>query len=442
MRALGIVAVCCGLVAIAHANGRPPLTNGIHFNASDPHSMYVASTFGLLISHDDGCTMNWICEDNLGYGGTWDPKYAIATDGTIFATTYTGLRVSRDGGCSFATATAELAMGAPNRIAGIWIDALDLGPTGDVWVGTAESGQPNEVYVSHDNGMSFTAVGLQSPTIFWKSVRVAPTNMMRVYASGYEVATPTAHLEITNNGGATWTASPLTGVAYGTTPIVLVAAVDTTTPDTFYLISVGASLPGDKLYRTTDGGQTFTDVLDSPGPVQNVIIKDSQNVYVTTMVQSGTAEVGGPAFHSIDGGVTFPPIPNAPQLACLGIAPDGSMIGCGANWVPDYEAVARSTDGAQTFTKVWRFVEMFGPLQCPSGTVEHDECDVAEWPSIQQQFGTTGPTCGSNVEPGDPPPVVAPKKSGGCCDAGGSPLGVIALGLVVLFAYTRSRHVG
>ena len=53
----------------AHANGRPPLTNGIHFKPNDPHSLYVATTFGLLISHDDGCTMNWICEGNIGYGG-------------------------------------------------------------------------------------------------------------------------------------------------------------------------------------------------------------------------------------------------------------------------------------------------------------------------------------------------------------------------------------
>ena len=83
---------------IAHANGRPPLTNGVFFKSGDPHSQYVRTTFGLLISHDDGTTFNWVCEQNIGYGGVFDPKYAIATDGTIFATTFTGLRVSRDGG--------------------------------------------------------------------------------------------------------------------------------------------------------------------------------------------------------------------------------------------------------------------------------------------------------------------------------------------------------
>ena len=132
--------------AVAYANGRPPLTNGIFFRPGDAHSLYLRTTFGLLISHDDGCTFDWVCEQNIGYGGQFDPKYAIATDGTIFATTFTGLRVSHDGGCSFQ-----------NTGPGIWIDAIDIGPTGEVWIGTAESGQPNDVYASSNNGVEFSS---------------------------------------------------------------------------------------------------------------------------------------------------------------------------------------------------------------------------------------------------------------------------------------------
>src|SRR5258707_12148 len=88
----------------AHANGRAPLTNGIFFQPNDPHSLYVRTTFGLLISHDDGCTMNWVCEQDIGYGSTFDPTYRIATDGTIYATSpAAGLRISHDGGCSFVS---------------------------------------------------------------------------------------------------------------------------------------------------------------------------------------------------------------------------------------------------------------------------------------------------------------------------------------------------
>src|ERR1700689_4300585 len=108
---------------VAHANGRPPLTNGIYFKPGDPHSLYVRTTFGLLISHDDGCTMNWICETDMGYGGPFDPKVAIANDGTIFLTTFQGLRISRDGGCGFTTIDS-----------GQWIDSLDISSTGQIFI--------------------------------------------------------------------------------------------------------------------------------------------------------------------------------------------------------------------------------------------------------------------------------------------------------------------
>src|SRR5262249_38658504 len=113
--AMRSIVVMLALAGVADANGRAPVTNGIWFHPTDPHALYVRSTFGLLISHDDGCTFDWICEDNIGYGGVFDPKYAIGGDGAIFAATEHGLRVSRDGGCSFSTATPDE-----------YVDALDL----------------------------------------------------------------------------------------------------------------------------------------------------------------------------------------------------------------------------------------------------------------------------------------------------------------------------
>ena len=442
MRSLLGVAVASLLGAgVASANGRAPLTNGIHFKPGDPHSLYVATTFGLLVSHDDGCTMSWVCESNIGYGGVWDPKYAIATDGTIFATTYEGLRVSRDGGCSFTTATAELPAGAPNRIAGIWIDALDIGPSGVVWVGTAESGQPNDIYASTDNGVTFVAAGLRSATIFWKSVRAAPTNLARAYISGYEVATPTAHVMRTDNMGSTWTASPLAGVQFGSTPVVRVIAVDPADADVAYLISEGShNSIGDRLYRTSDAGITWADVLDADATIKDVVFSGT-TVLVTTLMASGTSPIGGPSFRSTDHGLTFTAMTNEPQLACLGSAPDGQLIGCGANWQPDYMAVARSTDGAATFGKVWRFVELAGPLTCPSGTDEYAMCDQGQWQGLKAQFAATGPTCGANIVVDAPPSGGEPApKSGGCCDATPAPAGIVWLVIGAGYLVTRRRR--
>jgi hypothetical protein len=427
--ALAIASAGAMLPAAAHANGRSPITNGVYFQAGDNQSIYVRSTFGLLVSHDNGCSFRWTCEQNIGYGGIYDPKYAIAADGTLFATTFSGLRVSRDGGCSFTTATADLAPGAPGRIADMWVDALDIGPTGEVWVATSESGKSNDVFRSTDGGVTFTPRGLASNVIWWKSVAVAPSDAMRVYLAGYQVANPApaAHLFTSPDAGQSWTESTLTGVQIAATPLVTIAAVHPTNPELLFLVSVDANGPGgDRLYRSTDAGASFTQVLATTLPIANVVVRDAMTVLVVS---------GQGTFRSTDGGATFGAPADSPQLTCLGKRPDGSLIGCAPNWDPDFMAVGRSDDASQ-WQKLFRFVELAGPIDCPAGTAGHDVCDLQLWSGLKAQFGVTGPSCGAPAG-GEPPP----KSGGGCCDAGDrSPLGAGLLALLVAWRLRPSRR--
>jgi hypothetical protein len=428
---------------VAHGNGRPPATSGIYFRPGDPHALYVASTFGLLVSHDGGCTVRWICEADLGYGGRWDPAYAIARDGTIYATTYTGLRVSRDDGCSFATATAELPAGAPERIANRWIDALALGPDGAVWVGTSDTGAANDVFASTDGGVTFASRGLASPTMFWKSLQVAPSDAGRVYVTGYEAAGTSPggealppHLLRTDDAGARWTEASLAGVTFGLTPVVLALAVDPRDAGVVYLVSRGANPPtGDRLYRSEDGAATFAEVLATTDPVHDVVVRDAQTVLVATQREAG---LGGAAYVSTDAGRRFARLTNAPRLACLGQAGDGALYGCAANWEPDYMAIGQSTDGGATFHKVWRFAELAGPLACPDGTAERDVCDRTQWQTVQAQLAATGPTCGAaDADAG--PTGAAPPSPRGCCDAG-DPRGALSGASAVALWLGRRRR--
>jgi hypothetical protein len=424
-----LVAAAVLTPAVALGNGRALTTNRIHFQPGDHRALYVATTFGLLISHDDGCSFRWVCEQNLGYGGTFDPKYRIARDGTIFATTYTGLRVSRDGGCSFATATAEAPPGAPGRIAGSWIDAIDIAPTGDVWVATANSGSPNDVYRSTDNGATFAPSGLASPAIWWKSLAVAPSRPARIYVTGYQVSgvlpdggpiPPTTHLEISDDTGARWQDSPLTGVQFGAMPLVYVLAVDPANPDVVLLASsLANAATGDRLYRSSDGGMTWTDVLDTASPIVDLAFEQDGSAMVATLDAA--------SFRSTDRGASFQPLTGAPQLACIGQRGDGAVFGCGVNWGPDFKAIARTGDGA-AWSKVFQFSELAGPVDCPAGTAQHDLCSGL-WPAVQNQLGATGPTCRAEPTPDNTP---RPKKSGGCCDAGAPSGGLGALALAAL----------
>ncbi len=428
-----VVFTVLALATSASANGRAPLTNGVFFKPGDTQSIYIRSTFGLLVSHDDGCSFRWVCERAIGYGGEFDPKYVVASDGTIFATTFTGLRVSRDAGCTWATATAELPANAPNRIADMWVDAIDLAPTGELWVATAESAAPNNIYRSTDNGMTFQTRGMLSPTVWWKSVKVAASNPQIVYVAGYQVAgAPTARLFRTENAGDAWTERPLFGeqrdpptMQFGATPIVLVAAVDPKDPNTLYLISVEANPPkGDRLYRSIDGGVTFKQVLATTDKIRDVLFSADHSVYVATLANG--------AYHATNG-VDFTQLTGAPQLGCMGQRSDGQLIGCGANWEPDFKAVARTTD-ATTWQKVFRFVELAGPLSCGADTTVGQMCEP-QWPALKEMFGATGPGMCPAVPDGPPPKK--PGSSGGCCDAGGSPDGLVLAGMVALVVRRR-----
>jgi hypothetical protein len=439
-RRFGLAAVAlAGAAGVAAANGRPPATVSAHSREGSDRELYVSTTFGLLISRDDGCSFQWVCETAIGYTGTFDPKYEIARDGTIYATTSeNGLRISRDGGCEFTTAGLR-----QHPELETWVDALDLGPDDDVWIGTAKSGRANDVYHSIDAGRTFTPVGLKSSTIWWKSIRVAPSLGTRVYVSGYQVASnhpeigeilpdrppgPATFLMRSDDAGAHWTQLALDGLTFATVPVVLVEAVDPTNPDVVLLRSVGSAFPGDRLYRTDSGGATWDEVLVTGDPIRDVLFTRDGRVLAAT--------IGSGVHASTDGGRNFTPLPAQPQTACLTERSDGTLFACGANWEPDFKAVARSAD-ASAWTKVFRFVELAAPLQCPHHTVQYEKCELEAWPVLREQFGAVPPACAGLVPDaaGPPPP------GDGCCDAsGGAPITALT-GIALLLVVRRRRWV-
>ena len=417
MRRAGAVIAVMLAATTAAGHGLPPMTNGVYFAADDPNSLYVATTFGFLISHDAGCTFQWVCEASVGYKDPYEPRFAVAHDGTIFATSIKGLRVSRDGGCSFATASAAR-----------FVAAVAIGPTGEVMIATSEDDGSDDVFVSTDNAMTFAPSAL--PGHQWTSVAAAPSDPQRAYALGRDVTS--AHLQRRDASG--WTEVAMAGVQVGPSPTVTIGAVDPTNRDVLYLVSTTPA--GDLLYRSSDGGATFAQVF-ATGHIHDVLVRDAQTTYVTTMVSAGSVLVGGPAYRSTNGGLTFDPLATAPELLCLGVAPDGALVGCGHNWEPDFMAIARSTDG-DAWTKVFRFVEFAGALDCPASTAVVCEQSAAD---VVAMFDATGPVCGAHVAPDAGPDVQQGPgdKPPGCCDAGDAPSLVWALAVGGVLVRRRRR---
>jgi hypothetical protein len=425
-----LAAACVLAPVIAAANGRAPLSNGVHFKPGDTQAVYVATTFGLLVS-PDSCHFYWLCEQDLGIGGPFDPSYAVTATGAILATTYHGLRVSHDGGCSFTTATADM-----------FLASVEVGPTGEIWIGSSDNTADNGLFVSTDDAQTFSPRGSLPASNWFRNIKVAPSDAQRIYVTSYQIPSsdpdagqvpPSAHLYRSDNDGTTFTEMPLAGFQYGSVPQIAVKAVDLIDENIVYVVSQGANgVGGDRVYRSSDGGATFAEVLTTTYPTNDIVVRDATTVIVATEFD--------PSFRSTDRGASFQPLVGAPQLSCLGQRSDGVLFGCGVDSTPDFMALASSTD-ADHWHDALRFQYITGPLSCPAGTTERDTCDLQMWSTFATQFGITPAACsgGPDGVADAPPTESVPPRKRGCCDAGGEPSALLVALLVAMVVCRPKR---
>src|SRR2546428_3919761 len=85
--------------APALANGRYPAAGQIIVDPSDPTSIVVRATYGILTTRDGGQRWSWICEASVGYGGSEDPMMGITKDSSMLARTFEGLSATHDPSC-------------------------------------------------------------------------------------------------------------------------------------------------------------------------------------------------------------------------------------------------------------------------------------------------------------------------------------------------------
>jgi MYXO-CTERM domain-containing protein len=434
IHALAVVTALAVLAAApgpALANGRFPKTVNVRIQPNDDQVILVPSTFGLLISRDRGTSFEWVCEEAIGYGGSFDPDYAIAADGSIFATTFEGLRVTRDGGCVWQAA-GDLSTEE-------YFADVEIGPDGAVWAATASAAQANHLYMSTDNGQSFVAQDAGLPQVWWRSLKIAPTDAQRLYLTGYRVAEalpdggtvpPTAVFFRSDDHGVTWNELALATIEFGTQPWFRVEAVAEDNPDVLLGRAQGANNAlGDILYRSTDGGVSFTEVLRTEDMIRAVVIRHNGEFV------AGTLSDG--VHRSADGGNNWTRTED-PDMCCVGEDSAGMMYACGANWEPDFFALGKSMDGS-TWDKVVRFSEIAGAYSCPSGTVQRDVCEAKRWPAMCEMFGC------NRVLDAAPTPDARPGGGGGrgCCQSADGPTDSLVLGLLVglwLLGISRRRH--
>lgn len=436
--------------AQVHANGRPAATSTINFRQGNEQHIAAGMTFGLLVSKDGGTTWRWFCEDAIRYGGMYDPDYAHTSTGALFATTFDGVLVNRDG-CSFI----DTMFGKR------FMSAIALGPTGHVFMGAVHPADPStsdpgdsKIYKSIDDGATFATSTMPAAVgLWWSSIEVAPTDANRIYLSGYRLVGMGRAFELykSDDAGTSFTAITTTGITTSKNTTIEIVGISKANADHVYarVTYQNENTISDAIYRTTDAGLTWTKIREAQDELAFVIRANGDLV-------AGGKNTGVAVSRSPSNGAAWEVLAGAPHVNCLVENTAGEVWACTQNFgspqVPaDGAGIMKTTDLA-TWTPVLRYQDILGPAECAAGTLQQDACVsppppmASPWCGLKNQFGiTNNPTNCPAVF--DAPPdasggdntVKVPDP--GCCDnnAGGSPVG-LALGALVAMLLIRPRR--
>jgi hypothetical protein len=434
---------------VASADGRAPATSTIHFQRGAEQNIATGMTFGLLFSHDNGSSWQWMCEDAVGYGGTYDPSYAYTPSGAVFATTFNGLAVMRDG-CSFDLVSATNCSSS-THCTFVSVDTTD--GSGNFYYAAAD---PMDacIYKSSDDGMTFPQKACPGENNdWWESLDVAPSDNSRIYATGYRTSNtaPKLFLLFTSTDGGSSFLPMAGGSAIETigSSIIDIVSVDPNDANTMYVTVSPQSimqLDGDGgieehaiygLWKTSDGGATFEQILTEPDYQIYAVARHDGDLVA--------ASQGNGVVVSHDGGSSWSaPLAGAPHINCLTESGSGVLWACTLNYgtqtLPSDDAGIMTTTDLTTWQKALTFQNLDGPVSCAATTVEQSTCVEQNWCTLKQMLliSSTAVDC---APPADASPLAAPpvaSTGGGCCDSSGGP-GVVAFAAMVAMIVLRRR---
>ena len=380
----------CLVIALAQAalaNGRAPGTSTINFQRGHETNIVVGLTFGLLISHDNGASWQWTCEDNLPYMGMYDPSYAWGATGSLFATTFSGLRDSADQACVFDPTT--LAVITPPATAPPFMSNVVIAPNGDVYA-TAADPTDGYIYRSTDDGMTFPQTAMPGMLKdWWQTLTVAPSLPTRVYLTGYRIEGGTSKVFLmfeSIDSGVSFTQLPVTDFTTSKNSTIEIAGIDPTNPEIVYArVTLENNNIGDAIYRSTNARHDAGPRSSSKGDSLHAFVVRSNGDLV-----AGTPTLG--TYVSHDGGTSWNPLVEAaaPQLPRRESARRavGVHANYGSNQIPaDGFGIMKTTDLA-TWTGVLKYQDINAPVTCAAGTVQMDNCE-ADRGACSNQLGIT-----------------------------------------------------
>jgi hypothetical protein len=380
---------------VALANGRFPLASQLIEDSSDPNHLVLRATYGVLTSRSAGREWAWICEERVGYSGTFDPAIAILS-GAIIAGLPDGASRTEDDGCNWSRL-------AP--VAGAHV--IDLARRSDT---SAVALTSQFILATDDAGRSWQQVGSRLPeALSAETVEVAQSDPARLYVGG-AIASPSRRGVVlrSRDRGLTWDATELE--LHGGRA-AFVAAVDPRNADRVWVRIDSAT--SDALLVSDDGGSSFREVTTTAGDMLGLALSPD----------GSKIAVGGPTDGVLIAATSDHRFEPRAKLAvrCLTWTTRG-LYAC-ATESNDGFAVALSKDDGVTFAPLHHLADS-RPLACAAAAC------AASWPSVSAALG---------IRPSEaPPPEPGPSaEAARGCGFGASGPALFGVGLALLAIAAR-----
>lgn len=369
------------------AHGRYPVAYQIHETPTRQTQLAAGTTFGLLLSDDDGQTWQWVCEEAVGYGGTLSPIWWVGTQGRLLAGTFRGLFASSDRGCTWG---AHPVFGElPDGGQGTGVSDLHGSATA-LFATSGKYGVVNHVWRSTNEGTDWTPLSPMSNGEFYTTVRTAPSRPQRVYVAAWWFRpVATEYLYVSDDNGDSFTRvdvtnnMPIVPIADGGMGIArgsfYVHAVDPTTPDRLW-----ATLQQDEgtyrsyLLESNDRGQTWTMRLDTTEQLTSVVVsEDGQTVWAASSAR---------LYRSMTTPASFTPLERPTRQSCASRFGD-RFYTCGWPEVDQFAAAREAEDAGWSPVLTWERVTAVA--SCPASSPVTTQC-VGFFPALLASFPKAG----------------------------------------------------
>lgn len=471
-KVLAALVVLAAFAGGASANGRDPYSATVHWQRGSEQNIAAGMTFGLVLSHDGGATWQWMCEKAIGYGGQFDPDYEYTSTGAIFATTFDGMKVMRDG-CTFAATPPGMT----------FVSRIEQDKDGGFYYAASDP-MDSKIYKSINDGSTFSSVTPPGalPGDWWESIETAPSNAQNVYLTGFRLdqkctansgnpGTPcTMSTECTNggmcepqktfllykstNGGTSYTAMNMTGITTTSqNSVIQIMGISPVDVNTLYVkVTLETGNDGDSIYKSTNGGTSWTKILSKNSRFGLAFLVRYDGTCV-----AGTRELG--AWKSTGCDTTWTDLTSAPHIGCLYENSAHEVWACTQNTAvqqlgldADGYGLMKSTD-LTTWTGVLKYEDIKQPVDCAVGTIQQDRCverymdEQSPWCCLVPQLGITSTAidcsgargCFAQVDGAlDAPTTKPPPK--GCCETGTSGGPAMFLSTLVAAGLLRRRR--